>query len=156
MARGPISCESSWHCVCAAGKCFTNPSLLNSPKGWGSSRASVREKQPSLWLRNFASFSKHVSAAGGIDATSNLDKHKAGIFAEYNPSPNINHIISVVGELLETFLSRRCLAAADDMHLDDAAVCHAGWGVEDGVEYWIVRNRCAPHSRALQWGSCVP
>ena len=43
---------------------------------------------------------ERASAAGGIDATSNLDKHKAGIFAEYNPSPNVNHIISVVGELL--------------------------------------------------------
>ena len=54
--------------------------------------------------QRFCLVPEHVSAAGGIDATSNLDKHKAGIFAEYNPSPNINHIISVVGELTIAFL----------------------------------------------------
>lgn len=39
------------------------------------------------------------------------DQHQGGIFAEYNPAPGINHIISVVG-----------------------------WGVEDDIEFWIVRN----------------
>ena len=37
--------------------------------------------------------------------------YAGGIFKQYKPSPTINHIVSVIG-----------------------------WGVEDDVEYWIVRN----------------
>lgn len=58
----------------------------------------------------------------GIEATAKLDAYKSsdGVFKEYNPYPQINHIVSVVG-----------------------------WTqTEAGEKAWIVRNSCVHRSTA--------
>eukprot|EP01133_Synstelium_polycarpum_P021684 gene21684-26051_t len=65
------------------------------------------------------SFTKNIKAevyargpvACSIDATNLLESYTGGIYKEFVAAPIANHIVSIVG-----------------------------WGVENGVEYWIVRN----------------
>ena len=54
---------------------------------------------------------KRGPLACGVMATQALEVYKGGIFMQYNKVSEINHSVSVVG-----------------------------WGVENGTEYWVVRN----------------
>jgi cathepsin X len=56
---------------------------------------------------------KNGPIACGVSVTDGVESYKGGIYSEYNESPEINHIVSVVG-----------------------------WGAhhDTGLEYWIIRN----------------
>ncbi|MEW5299436.1 MAG: hypothetical protein WDW36_002454 [Sanguina aurantia] len=51
--------------------------------------------------------------ACSIEATAAMDAYTGGVYSEHRRDPQSNHVISVVG-----------------------------WGTEDGIEFWIVRNSC--------------
>jgi len=99
-------------------------SNLNVCENCGKNCSAV-EKFPTYWVDKYGSVSgangmkqqiySYGPIGGGIDATDSLEKYTGGIYSEKKRIPILNHEISIVG-----------------------------WGVESGVEYWIVRN---------SWGS---
>jgi len=99
-----------------------------SPSTDGSSNCTAI-KNPKLWkvsnhgvLSGADAMKKAIFANGpiacSIDATAKLVEYTGGIFSQVLVAPIPNHIVSVVG-----------------------------WGVENGTEYWIVRN-----SWGIAWG----
>ena len=89
----------------------------------------TKEKNPPLWfvgdhgsVRGVANMKKEILARGpigcGIDATNAFEKYAGGIYSQSKKDPQLNHEISI-----------------------------AGWGSENGVDYWIGRN-----SWGTYWG----
>lgn len=92
------------------------------------SGCSAVDKHPTYWVGDFggvrgadnmkAEIYKRGPIGCGIDATKKLEEYTGGIFSEFTLLPLINHEVSVVG-----------------------------WGVENGVEFWYMRN-----SWGTYWG----
>ncbi len=95
------SCSDMSRCYTCppGGKCYA---ITNYKKWKVSQYGSVNGKDQMK-----AEIFKRGPVSCGIMATDGLEKYTGGIYKEYNPSPMINHIVSVVG-----------------------------WGNENGQEYW--------------------
>jgi cathepsin X len=88
------------------GECASIPKYKTYMVGDYGSISGVTQMQAEIYARGPISC--------GIEATPTLEKFRGGyVYSEYDPTPEINHIIAVVG-----------------------------WGVEanNGTAYWIVRN----------------
>ena len=93
-----------------------------------SNNCTKVDRHPTYWVGDYGSvrgadnMKAEIFARGpigcGIDATSKLEAYTGGIFSEFSLLPMINHEVSVVG-----------------------------WGIENGVEFWYMRN-----SWGTYWG----